>query len=370
MKTNMTIKKQLIIALLFVGITPFLIMGITSYIKSDAALDSEAHAKLEMARDLKKAQLESYVGFVDGAIGMLGQSADVNTIFDALVHLHDKHHVGASEPFHITGESDVKKVYKKYDNYFKSFIDKYKLYDLFILCKPHGHVMYSVAKEGDLGENLKVGQLRDSGLGEAWREAVSKRRTVFVDMRPYAPSGDAPAMFMGTPIVGADGEMKGVVAVQLSEKAINEIMQTRAGMGEAGETYLVGSDKLMRSDSFLDPTNHSIKASFANPSTGSVDTDASNAALAGKTGTEIVIDYNGHPVLSSYTEVDFFGVKWALLAEIDESEVFGALYDSRNSAIIMGLVFLAVIIAIALFLGRFISNPIIRAVESIMGANS
>jgi methyl-accepting chemotaxis protein len=188
-------------------------------------------------------------------------------------------------------------------------------------------------------------------------------------MRPYAPSGGAPAMFMGTPITGPDGNIKGIVAVQMSEKVINKIMQNRVGLGETGETYLVGADKLMRSDSYLDPTNHSIKASFANPSKGSVKTDASEGALAGKTDTEIIMDYNGNPVLSSYTQIDFFGVKWALIAEIDESEIFAPVYSLRNNAIIMGIVFLSLIIALALFLGRYISNPISEAVKSIIEAN-
>lgn len=366
---KMTIKKQLIIALLVVGITPFLIMGISSYIKSSEALNHEAHSKLEMARDLKKAQLENYVKFVDSAIGMLGKSADVNTMFDELVHLHKLHKVGGNDPFHIIDKDDVQAVYKYYDNYFKGFIDKNNLYDLFIICKPHGHVMYSASKESDLGENLNVGNLRDSGLAEVWQKVNAQRKTVFVDMRPYAPSGGEPAMFMGTPISDHNGNMKGIVAVQMSEQVINEIMQNRTGLGESGETYLVGSDKLMRSDSFLDPTNHSIKASFANPSKGSVETSAAEAALSGKTHTEIVNDYNGNPVLSSYTQIDFFGVKWGLLADIDESEVFAPVYELRNNAVVMGIIFLVLIIGLALFLGRYISNPIVTAVKSIIESN-
>jgi methyl-accepting chemotaxis protein len=365
----MTIKKQLVIALLLVGITPFLIMGISSYVKSSNALDNEATSKLQMARDLKAAQLENYVNFIDSAIGMLGHSADVNTMFDDLVDLHKKYEVAGNDPFHITEKPDVLDVYKYYDNYFKEFINTNNLYDLFIICKPHGHVMYSVTRESDLGENLNVGSLRDSGLAEVWQKVNAQKETVFVDMRPYAPSGGAPAMFMGTPITDHDGNIKGIVAVQMSEKVINEIMQNRTGLGETGETYLVGSDKLMRSDSYLAPETHTIKASFANPSQGSVNTEASNAALSGKTGTEVVEDYNGQLVLSSYTQVDFFGVKWALLAEIDENEIFAPVYELRNNALIMGIVFLALIIALALFLGRYISNPISAAVKSIMEAN-
>ncbi|MFA6193109.1 MAG: methyl-accepting chemotaxis protein [Sulfurimonas sp.] len=370
MKTRMTIKKQLVIALLIVGIMPFLVMGITSYIESSSALSKEATAKMEMARELKKAQLETYVKLINGAIGVLGSSADVNVMFDALVAQHRKHNVGAEEPFHITTEPEVQALYKEYDGYFKRFMDSYGLYDLFIVCKPHGHVMYTVARESDLGQNLKTGSLRDSGLAQAWTDVVSKRQTVFVDMRPYAPSNGEPAMFMGTPILDKAGEMKGVVIVQISEKAINEIMQERTGMGKSGETYLVGADKLMRSDSYLDPTNHSIKASFKNSSTGSVKTEATTASMAGQSDTKIITDYNGNPVLSSYTTVDVFGVKWSLIAEIDESEVFASVISLRNNTIAIGVVFLAVITALALFLGRFISNPIIRAVESITSANS
>jgi methyl-accepting chemotaxis protein len=366
----MTIKKQLVIALLIVGIMPFLVMGITSYIESSSALSKEATAKMEMARELKKAQLETYVKLINGAIGVLGSSADVNVMFDALVAQHRKHNVGAEEPFHITTEPEVQALYKEYDGYFKRFMDSYGLYDLFIVCKPHGHVMYTVARESDLGQNLKTGSLRDSGLAQAWTDVVSKRQTVFVDMRPYAPSNGEPAMFMGTPILDKAGEMKGVVIVQISEKAINEIMQERTGMGKSGETYLVGADKLMRSDSYLDPTNHSIKASFKNSSTGSVKTEATTASMAGQSDTKIITDYNGNPVLSSYTTVDVFGVKWSLIAEIDESEVFASVISLRNNTIAIGVVFLAVITALALFLGRFISNPIIRAVESITSANS
>jgi hypothetical protein len=38
-------------------------------------------------------------------------------------------------------------------------------------------------------------------------------------------------------------------AVQIAAEPLNEIMQVTAGMGATGETYLVGADGLMRSQS-------------------------------------------------------------------------------------------------------------------------
>lgn len=364
-RTRMTLKMQLILALTMVGLIPFLIMGISSYMTSSESLETAAVDKLTMARDNKKHELQTYVNLIDGAMQMLGKSGDVNNMVNELVRWHNEYNVQANGAFDITGKSEVQMVYSKYHEYFKDFIDKYKLYDLFIICKPHGHVMYSVAKKSDLGENLGSGKLRDSALAKAWRMAVSKNQTVFIDMEPYAPSNGAPAMFMATPIIDDNGNTKGIVAVQVGMEVINAIMTNRAGLGETGETYLVGSDYLMRSDSYLDPTHHTVDASFKNPTLGSVKTEAAELAFKGESATRIITDYSGNPALSSFTLIDFFGVQWALLAEQEESEVFAAVNDLRNTAIIMGLVFTVLILGIALLLGNFVSKPIIRAVEQI-----
>jgi len=101
---------------------------------------------------------------------------------------------------------------------------------------------------------------------------------------------------------------------------LNAIMGERAGLGKTGETYLVGPDKLTRSDSYLDPQGHSVLASFKHPEKGKVQTVAATAALSGETGAEVIIDYNGNPVLSAYTPVEVGDFTWALLAEVDVAE--------------------------------------------------
>jgi methyl-accepting chemotaxis protein len=57
---NLTIKTQLVLALLFVGILPFVVMGITSFTKAESAISVEAFAKLEALRDIRKNQLEQF----------------------------------------------------------------------------------------------------------------------------------------------------------------------------------------------------------------------------------------------------------------------------------------------------------------------
>jgi methyl-accepting chemotaxis protein len=184
------------------------------------------------------------------------------------------------------------------------------------------------------------------------------------DFAPYAPSNNEPCGFIAQPEVH-NGEVEIVVALQLSLDSINAIMQQREGMGETGETYLVGQDKLMRSDSYLDPANHSVKASFANPSKGSVDTEAAREALSGKTDAKIITDYNGHPVLSAFAPVDVGGTTWALLAEIDESEAFAAVNMLEWLMGIIAVVGVAAIVCVALLITRSITKPINRVITEL-----
>jgi len=142
-------------------------------------------------------------------------------------------------------------------------------------------------------------------------------------------------------------------------------MQQRAGMGEAGETYLVGQDKLMRSDSYLDPTNHSVRASFADPAKGSVDTEATREALSGLTDEKVIIDYNGNPVLSSYTPVAVGDTTWALMAEIDEAEAFAVIKALKWLIGIVAAAGIVAIIGVAILITRSITKPINSIIEGL-----
>jgi len=242
------------------------------------------------------------------------------------------------------------------EDFYTKYINKYGYYDLFLI-HPKGKVFYTVSKEADYNTNMVDGKYAASGLGKLVRKTLSDKKYGIADFAPYAPSNNEPCGFIAQPLLH-NGEVELIVALQLSLEAINTIMQQREGMGETGETYLVGSDKLMRSDSFLDPTGHSVKASFANPSTGNVDTEAAALALSGKEDAKIITDYNGNPVLSAFTPLNVGDTTWALIAEIDESEAFAAVNTIKWLIFIMAIVCAAAIAGIAWLIARSVSRPI------------
>jgi len=119
-----------------------------------------------------------------------------------------------------------------------------------------------------------------------------KKGTSITDFEIYKPHNNSPALFAGA-VVKRSELVGGIVVIYISMEMINEIMMERSGLGRTGETYLVGSDGLMRSDSFLDPANRSVGASLSAPEKGRVETEASRQAFWGKTGGEIIDGYLG-----------------------------------------------------------------------------
>ena len=268
-------------------------------------------------------------------------------------------------------------------DYYTHFIETNNYYDFFLI-HPDGFIFYTVSHESDYETNIINGRFSASNLGEMVRTIKNTGQMSFADFEPYEPSKGEPASFIGMPIYN-NGKLEVIIALQLSIKAINTIMQERSGMGKTGESYLVGPDRLMRSDSFLDPTHHTVKASFENKLTGKVDTIASNEALSGKSGCKIIKDYNNNDVLSAYAPLKLFNTVWAMICEIDYQEAFETkmhistickdisqgIEKAKNSAItsilwtislvIIGFAILA--FALTYIIARGITRPIIQAVQ-------
>ena len=207
----------------------------------------------------------------------------------------------------------------------------------------------------DYATNLASGPYRETGLAtvfQAVRRSPDPGTISFVDFEPYAPSHGAPASFIAAPVVGADGEFLGVLAFQMPIGEMNAVMQQTAGMGDTGETYLVGQDHLMRSDSRF-ATETTILAR-------EVDTGPVRGALDGRAGVVEALDYRGVPVLSAFRSIDFEGTTWAILAEQDVAEAFAPIVELRNQLLLFtgGVLLLLGVVGIAT--GRGLSGAILR----------
>ncbi|MCP4405620.1 MAG: methyl-accepting chemotaxis protein [bacterium] len=339
------------------------LVGQDGLMRSDSYLDPQNHSVVASFKNGAMVQTEAVRQALSG-------NEDQRVIVDyngnSVLSCWDPIELGHGVRWAMMSEIDVAEAFSPVDDEGNEFYARYKelygYYDLFLL-NPDGYAFYTVSKESDYQTNLLSGKYSASNLGRLTQQVLDTKRFGLIDFEPYAPSNNEPASFIAEPVLGKEGNVEVIVALQLSLEAINEIMQERSGMGNTGETYLVGSDKLMRSDSFLDPENHSVLASFANPSKGSVDTEAVRLGIEGKTGKDIVIDYNGNPVLSAFTPVTVGNTTWVLLAEIDEAEVQAPIALLTRSILMSGGTIAVGVALLALLIAMSIANPLVKGVK-------
>lgn len=256
----------------------------------------------------------------------------------ALQHAYIRANQNALGSKHLLDTADEStmygKIHKAVHPAIRSYLDKFGYYDIFLVDPETGDIVYSVFKELDYSTSLIDGPYANTNFGEAFRKAnkaTDKDAVVLVDFEQYTPSYEAPASFIASPVFDGDKKV-GIVMFQMPIDRINRVMGQRSGMGETGETYSVGADGRLRSDTFRDPTNYGIVASFRNSESGSLSSEFIDKAVAGESGTTVTQNYLGDDVLSAYAPLDVLGLRWAILAEITTDEAFQAAREISSIA--------------------------------------
>lgn len=246
----------------------------------------------------------------------------------------------------------------------RSYLEKFGYYDIFIVDSETGNIIYSVYKELDYATSLISGPFKDSGIAKAFNLAnnsSAKDSYHLVDYDNYWPSNEAPASFISSPIFNKNNQKIAVAIFQMPLDSLNNIMAERSGLGETGESILVGPDNLPRSNSFIDEENRNVITAHKNKEQGRIIAEEVGFSLNGKSGQHLGTNYIGHDTLVSYGPVDVLGLRWALLAQIDQSEAFTSV-NQLSYFILVVVIFSIVIISIlGVIIGNYISNPIGRA---------
>ncbi|MGC9403499.1 methyl-accepting chemotaxis protein [Vibrio genomosp. F10 str. 9ZC157] len=335
------------------------LIGPDSLMRSDSRLDPERYSVASSFKNNTKVQTEAVQRVFNNEAG-----SRIITDYNGnlVLSVWQPITIDESNQWGIISEQDVTEAFVPKDNngveFYSKYIESYGYYDLFLI-DPNGEAFYTVTKEADYQTNLVHGVYASSNLGQLVRDVIGSKQYGVVDFAPYAPSDGDPASFIAKPILNERQEVVMVVALQLSLDAINSVMQLREGMGNSGESYLVGSDYLMRSDSYLNPSERSVTASFSgNVERNGVKTEATIEALRGNSGARLITDYNGNQVLSSYAPLDIGDIRWALVAELDQSEAFASVYQIRSSIIYLMIATLLITIALAVYLAKIIKKPL------------
>lgn len=225
-------------------------------------------------------------------------------------------------------------------------------YDLFLF-DTEGNLVYSVFKENDFATNVVNGPWADSGLGEAYRLASQSELTseaVFVDFAPYAPSADAPAAFIARPVFNDQGERLGVLAFQMPVQHLSRAASDTEGLGATAEGFIVGADRLMRTDSRQTEVNDILATSVEHEGIA----DAAN----GNGGMFKAAGHVGQDVIGYAVPLTFLGTDWVAVVQQDTKEVFAGLWSALFRALLLAMAVLGGVLVASIYFSRSISHPL------------
>ncbi len=355
----MSIRYKIFLTSLVSGAVFTLLGGVILYHFSAYNLKKEVANNLKTAAQNKANWIDAYLAEREKNMRILANTNDAKDAFNKIMVYYSQ------ERFYDLDKSRFKAIYKETDPFFRSYLDIYNYHDILLIAAPYGHVMYTAKRETPLGTNLSSGPYKESALANLWKNVIDKRDVTFEDFNYYKPSKQ-PAMFIGAPALDKNGAVFAVVVLQISVKDINAMMKDTTGLGQTGDTYLIGQDFLMRSDSRFSKESTILKQKVS----------TRNIAECFKGRKNIVdevstyVNYRGEQVLGTSIYIPAMG--WALVAEISEKESLASLNNLLSIFIGVGMIVFLLIYFMSNWLGKKISRPIIKlkkSTEVIMGGN-
>ncbi len=161
---------------------------------------------------------------------------------------------------------------------------------------------------------------------------------------------DSSVITIATPLFDRGGQRIAVVAAVLNLERLDRIVLQQTGLGETGETYLVGTDGRF--------VHARLLGQYPDP----VTSQGIEAALAQQDGQGMYENYDGDPVIGTYQWLPEVGS--ALLAEQSQEEAFE---PARQLAITIGLIGLVVVALLGVgtyVLSRRIAKPILAITDT------
>jgi len=333
----------LVLSFLLVGLIPAAVISAISYRDGAAAIEAQVVAQLTSLRDTKKAMVERYLEDRIAHANILALTPSVQDGLPMFRNAVRQRGIGS-----VLWENVVAQVAP----FLTSFTQENGYWAAYLI-GDDGLIYYSTNDETGLGVNVLDNPAQRPSLAAGVQQATAQVTTVVSDLDLYPPADNRPMMFVVTPIVNNfDGAIMGFLALGLPPDDLDALLGLRTGLGETGETFLVGADRRVRTR-LRDIDGDTILQQ-------QVDTEPVRRALRGETDAMNALDRRGEPVFAAFTPIEFGNLQWVLVAEMHQTEALAAARGLLQKSLLVAALVAVVVVLVALFLGRSMSRPILH----------
>ena len=195
---NLSLKVKMIIMILSVTIIPIIVLsGLVIKLSSDSLLSARTDA-LNQTRESKRMELINNIKEHVEDMTFVAATTDFQEAIMQLKEYHRGLSIDPAGPY-PTNLPEYKKISSRIHPFFSRILTTWGYYDVLLICRDHGHIMYSALGEDDLGTNLSTGPYKNTGLALVWENVIRSGKTSMVDFSYYEPSKEQ-AAFIGIPV--------------------------------------------------------------------------------------------------------------------------------------------------------------------------
>lgn len=349
---------------LAIGFVPIVIVAWFGYQSAAQSFNEIQRNKLEDLATLQVQYVNGWFTEIQNDMASWSQSHQLQSLTSSL-RLHWKNSGKNLNDFIKTPEykalmhdndSQWVQINKNYEN----------IYDIFLI-DLEGNILYSVAKEKDLGTNLIDGPYSGTRFAQTVRTVLRDNKLHFSGLEHYAPTNGEIAGFMAMPMVDNRGTKLGVIAIQLKLDGIFQRFNNKEQEHRGLSQYLVGEDGLLRTqiskkDEILSrriSTEEFWRWYQANglfkKSPISVDDTQSMSA---QQNDHDYIGPDGNRVMGHHKPINILGLHWVYICEIDSDIYFQETRLLAQKYILMVTIAFFMILIAATFIARRINRPI------------
>ena len=427
---RLTIQTKLLAILLAIGLPTLVVMGVLGYANGQRTIRNLVRENLIALNAAKARHLESYFTDFRRNVGVIASDRTVETALkkfaatsdrlpdaedpQALWAYFDKNYppmtggrqtepsdtpsarrlqeiyvernpfpLGEHETFRGGDDgSDYTAVHKDYHPYLLNLRTQYAVNNILLVDGATRRIVYAVKKNADFQASLDGPLLQNTNLRDTANRAL-RGETNLVDFQRFAPAFNYPVAYVAVPILDSQNpgnKILGCIIAQIRIEEIDRILSgernwAQEGLGQTGDTYIVGSDQRLRSD--LRGLRENPEKFYRDLITQGVPQDEIDymrlrrtsvlalelktpaaAAAAGRSGFAETRGFTGTPIFAAYAPLQIEGLKWGILSRRSTDETLSPVNEFRRNALVTSLVVLLIIGAAAYLLARNFVAPI------------
>ena len=324
-----SLKSRLIYWFLIMGLTPLIIVALTTYKQRVNAANIRAQDKISAIRDLKVDKLNLWVNENISDLNVMSGDYEIREL-ESVFNSNENR-----------TKEDVNKLVVAQELLNRNLRNHRQYAQVFIVNSKTGLIELSTEKKN-------VG--RDERDHIYFNNTISTRK-LFIEEVHFSIHNHKPHLTFSKPIMCLEHSkhLIGVFVIEIDlEKSIYKLMLDKVGLGETGETLIVNKDGFALNELRWHkdaPLKLKIKA------------EPTVRAVNEETGVVISKDYRGEEVLAAYTYIP--KMNWGFVSKQDTSEINEPINKMIYEFSILFIVSAIIIIIMSITISKSISKPII-----------